>query len=119
MSKRILKQSTIMTDPNGQQYYVYKYEVKKEDQTEPTIITVKNKVSRKYPYRFQPSNSSKVLEYVQMYLASNRIPFQTLYKRKNLDSHLNGIIAYIVKSLNLKITQVQLRDLIRKHILGL
>lgn len=119
MSKRIQKQSTRMTDTNGQEYYVYQYEVHKEDQTEPTIITVKNKVNRKYPNRFQTSNTPKVLEYVQIYLTSNAIPFQTLYKRKNLDSHLNGIIAYIVKSLNLKITQVQLRDLIRKHILGL
>ena len=105
---------------DGKTYYQYTYELRNEKGECVGKRTVSNQCkSKNQNNKYKPENKETVVDSIQVYINKNDIKTQYLYKRMNLDQILKPLIEHVLKEANIKLTQQQMRTLVKEEILQL
>ena len=105
---------------DGKTYYQYTYELINDKGECVGKRTVSNQCkSKNQNNKYKPENKETVIDSIQVYINKNNIKTQYLYKRMNLDQLLKPLIEHVLKEANIKLTQQQMRTLVKEEILQL
>ena len=105
---------------DGKTYYQYTYELRNEKGECVGKRTVSNQCkSKNQNNKYKPENKETVVDSIQVYINKNDIKTQYLYKRMNLDQILKPLIEHVLKEANIKLTQQQMRTIVKEEILQL
>lgn len=108
----------LISNENGIKQYSYTYEIYDEEGKLKSVQKVNNSIAKKANNKYNDETDVKpVIDCLKEYFNANQIRIPSLYKRNNLDKLLKPLIIHINETCNIKFTQIQLRNVIRKHIL--
>lgn len=114
---RQLKDKKIVTNENGEKTYEYIYEIIDADGKVISTQTVSNNKKVSGLKKYDPSMNEELGQTMETWLTENNINKSTLYKRINLDKHIKSIVEYIIEKKDIKLTQKQIREIFKVHVL--
>ena len=116
VTRKLIKKE-VCNDESGKNA-IYHYEIYN---TEGELINTQKVISKskKLSNKYTDENKEIIIETANKYFKENEIKKSSLYRLSFLNSHLKSCSKYILDTVNIKITQRKLKDLIKTEILEL